>query len=93
VNWVVDVAISAQQAYRELDAAMQAELREQVARLAEDPPAHLSRSARLPGRMTYAYRSTVADRVTVTLVFAELDLEAQRLLLLVIGHVSEPEVD
>lgn len=91
MEWVVDLAVSAVQTYQALDGATRAELRDQVALLAEKPAAYLNRSALLPDRMTFTNRSRVVERVTVNPVFAELDLEAQRLLLPAIGHASEPE--
>lgn len=75
-----------------LEPALQEEVRDHLARVAEDPAETLFRYQSAQGmRDLYAYRfwSEVIDELAITLVLAQLDLEARTAVLVQISHAME----
>lgn len=92
MEWLVEVSEYARDSYWEMDEPLRAELRDQVAHVAEDPGERLFRSALLRGRLCHEYRSEVAPDLRVVLAFGELNFKDRIVTLLAISRYTDPEM-
>jgi hypothetical protein len=93
VAWRIDVAASVRPFVREIDSALRDEFFERGAELSEDPWPLLRRPRPHecdPSLMVFDYESAVVPGLRFSLYFADLDLEAQRLVLVLVRHQMGP---
>lgn len=89
--WQVQVSARAAQTYRALEPAIQLEIIEEVAAIAESPAAYLRRYSPLgtpTGLYAHTFDSGTVSGLTITLVFGSYDEDPVRLVLLSIGDVA-----
>ena len=78
--------------YAQLEPLLQEEIRDHVAKAAENPGSELWQ-APIPwpsDRLTLAYDSAVVDGLRIALVFADLDVNAETMTLIAISTAMHP---